>query len=243
LGGEDAQGALPCPPLERRREPLADELERRRVAGFAAVGFAVVRLVVARFVVVRFVVVRFAGVAEAVVADPGEAFAAGFAALVGVVAVAAFGLDAADAAAFAAGFRVVADRRPLDAGFEPAAPATGRAWSAWIAASSAVSSSISSRTSWSRAVRRSRLRLVAFSSRPDRHVSSDFAAARANSSHSTWRASAIDGVIFVADRFGPDGASDGVALDGSVIVSPRDPLGAILADASNGRSDGWVNGA
>jgi hypothetical protein len=58
-------------------------------------------------------------------------------------------------------------------------------WSFRMAATSAVNSSISSRTSVSRDSRFTRFFFVAFSRRPARYVSSERAAASANSSHST----------------------------------------------------------
>jgi hypothetical protein len=83
-----------------------------------------------------------------------------------------------------------------------------------IPSSNADNSAISSRTSARRAVRFWRFRFVAFSRRDARHVSSDFAAASANSSHSTWRANAAAGVIAVVARppseFPVDGAGESV---------------------------------
>jgi hypothetical protein len=90
------------------------------------------------------------------------------------------------------------------AGATFAAGVDGGCRNPWIAASNADNSAISSRTSVSRADRFSRFFFVAFSRRDARHVSSDRAAESANSSHSTWRASAASGVI---DPPGPSGES------------------------------------
>jgi hypothetical protein len=185
--------------------------ERRRRAGdtaFAVVAFAVVAFAVVAFAVVAFAVVAFAGVVDVdrvafrgavdlVAAGAGLAVGAGVAAGAGVVA--GCRVDAARDTRGRAGFFAAAEA-DLDADARPA-----RSWRFRIAWRSADSSSISSRTSANRAARRSRLRLVAFSSRPARQVSSDRAAASANSSHSTWRVRASDGDIAVAARRAPAG--------------------------------------
>jgi hypothetical protein len=185
---------------------VAGRVARRRVvvepAGFAAVDR---RGVDARFVVVRrvagfvgaFVVAAFAVVAFGVAAFRVDA--------VGVVIAGAATLAAATGAlAEERGFDVEAARlRAPAAGLAPARrrvdAAVGRVvvpvWRPRIPPMRADSSAISSRTSASRWLRLSRLFFVAFSSRPARQVSSERAAARANSSHSMWRASAAAGVM------------------------------------------------
>jgi len=98
---------------------------------------------------------------------------------------------------------------------------------AWM---SAASSAISSRTSARREVRLSSVFFVAFFRRAARQVSSERAAARAKSSHSTWRASARAGVIapplavdrvlaVVAGGLAPE-AWPPVLFEASVISSP-----------------------
>jgi hypothetical protein len=94
-----------------------------------------------------------------------------------------------------------------------------------MARRSAESSVISSRTSMSLALRFSRFFFDAFSSRDARQVSSDFAAARANSSHSRWRANAASGVIAgglapAAADFSADGAGESV-MTSSPTAPPR----------------------
>jgi hypothetical protein len=179
----------------------------------AAVGFDAgrVRGVVARLVVVPVAVVpavrdRDRDGARFVAAPPPGAAAtpAAEVALGGVTALAAAAGAAADARdlaerrgpAFAPGFvlaRGFVERVDLVVVRGPVG-----AWRPRIPAMRAVSSAISSRTSVSRAVRLSRLFFVAFTRRPARQASSERAAARANSSHSRWRANAAAGAIATA---------------------------------------------
>jgi hypothetical protein len=172
------------------------------VAGFAAAAFAAAVLAGVdrlRVVVDRLLVV----VDRRVVARPAGLTAAGLVAAVGAPPAAAAGADAEpgavdeaagllrDAPGFAAErdlFDRAVDRRAVDRG-------AARVWRPRIPSMRARSSAISSRTSARRAVRLARLFFVAFSSRPARQVSSERAAASANSSHSMWRASAASGVI------------------------------------------------
>jgi hypothetical protein len=187
-------------------------------AGFFAVDGRFRGVAVDRFAVVRVVrVVR---------AAPAEALAARFLVVVAVLpepapaAAAAVGAGAALAAATGAAAaaadpdaarlrgppaRGLAAARALAAprGLPVARVLVARAvervvWRPRIPSISAASSAISSRTSARREVRLSRLFFVAFSRRPTRHVSSDRAAASANSSHSMWRASAAAGVMAAA---------------------------------------------
>jgi hypothetical protein len=214
----------PAPSADGQAGPSVDDpVARRRVVldavGLAAVGFDAgrVRGVVARLVVVPVAVVpavrdrdrdgaRFVAAAPAGAAAPTGAAAtpAAEVALGGATALAAAAGAAADARdlaerrgpAFAPGFvlaRGFVERVDLVVVRGPVG-----AWRPRIPAMRAVSSAISSRTSVSRAVRLSRLFFVAFTRRPARQASSERAAARANSSHSRWRANAAAGAIATA---------------------------------------------
>jgi len=172
-------------------------------AGLVAAGFAVVD----RF---RAVVARVA-VVDAAAAD-ADAFGA---AAVRLRTAVARGL----AAPAARGLAAPAVDRDAALGLRPRI--------AWM---SAASSAISSRTSARRDVRLSRVFFVAFFRRAARQVSSERAAARAKSSHSTWRAKASAGVIaprLTADRVltvvaegSAPLALPPVLLEASVISSP-----------------------
>jgi len=155
-----------------------------------------------------------AGVAAAAVPEPPASDAAAVTA--GAALAAGAGADVAAADPDAADARVPAVRVVRARGFaavrglalargllDRAVPrdADG-AWSRRIPAIRALSSAISSRTSARREVRFSRVFFVALSSRPTRHVSSDRAAAKANSSQSMWRARAAAGVIAAAAAVG-----------------------------------------
>ena len=205
---------------------LADPGARRRrgvpadVAGFLGVEVAVVeRLrVVAGFLGVFADVDRGVAdldrVADAGADDVPPAAVAGAATVDGAGAVAA--ADAVDArrrGALVARLRGVVERfRGALARVFAGLPV----WRSRIALTSAVSSAISSRTSASRDVRLSRLFFVAFPSLAARHVSSERAAASANSSQSMWRARAAAGVI------------DGLALERGVAAAVAALVAAAL---------------
>jgi hypothetical protein len=179
-------------------------VEVDRLRGVAA-GFVVARFAVDAFAVERFAVAAAADATlpePAVAADatlPEPAVAAGVAVAVGTELAAATGVVAEERGFLADAGRLraptaglAAARRRVEVDLDrDGAPA----WRPRIPSMSAASSAISSRTSTSRKARFSRLFFVAFSSRPARHVSSERAAASANSSHSMWRASAAAGVI------------------------------------------------
>jgi hypothetical protein len=180
----------------------------RAVAGFAEVGFG-------------FAVRVVFGLAAAVALGLAAEAAFGFAAVValGLAAVVALGLaaDLAEVVAFGAAAAAAAGRTlaaaidgPVDFRGDallrrrvPVArdDAAGRAWRFFSPSTRAPSSRTSAVTSASRTVRFSRFLSVARPSRSRRRVSSSRAAARANSSHSTWRTTAATGVIATASSF------------------------------------------
>src|SRR5207245_4892340 len=110
---------------------------------------------------------------------------------------------------------------------------TVRAWRLLIPSRSAASSAISSRTSVIRACRFARFLVDAFSRRAARQVSSDRAAASANSSHSRCRVRAAVGVIALPGprRSLAAGLLAGVpAVPGRdlVLARPASALGSVI---------------